>query len=191
VGAPTRTALAATVTNALLAALLSAMLTGCDGQAPAASPEPPRESATTTATVERPHFRGHRPVTLTLGRVVVGDDGGCLADDAPEWVCDPAEDRPYLAFGVRRPADLVEARMDLAGGGTSWTVTARLAREDARDLRRLRALARSSGALVLVLDPAGDALLAVPVTDLERGVISLSQLGKPEAWSLVERIADA
>lgn len=180
-GSHTRTALVATLAAVLLA--------GCDGQDPAPATGPARETATAAATVERPHFRGHRPVTLTLGRIVVDGDNGCLADDAPAWVCDPARNRPYLAFGGRRSADLVEARMDLAGGGTSWTVTVRLAREATGPLRRLGREARSSGALVLVLDEAGDVLLPVPVTDLDGGVISLSQLSKPEAWDLVERIA--
>jgi hypothetical protein len=179
VGPLTRTALAVTLTAALAA--------GCDAEGEAPVPEPPR-GAGTAATTERPHFRGHRPVILTQGRFVVTGEG-CLADDAPEWVCDPHRDRPYLAFGDSRTADLVEARMDVAGGGTSWTVTARLARQDAGALRRLAALARGSGALVLVLDRTGDVLLPAAVTDIERGVISLSLLTKPEAWDLVERIA--
>lgn len=174
--------------TALVATLAALLLAGCDGQGPAPSPDSPSDAGTTVATVERPHFRGHRPVTLTLGRVVVDGDNGCLADDAPAWVCDPARNRPYLAFGGRRSADLVEARMDLVGGGTSWTVTVRLARQDTGHLRRLGREARSSGALVLVLDEAGDVLLPVPVTDLDGGVISLSQLAKPDAWDLVERL---
>ena len=161
---------------------------GCDSGGPgdpSASPAPQAEPALTS---ERPHFRGKRPVSLAVGLPSVGEEG-CEADTAPEWVCDPDKRSTFLVLEDKRRATLLEARMDVADGGTSWTVTLRFDRAGRRGLAEVRERARASGAMVLVLDEADELLLSASVPHAEEGAIALTQLAKPEAWNTVERLA--
>ena len=81
--------------------------------------------------------------------------------------------------------------MDVVGGGTSWTVTLRFDPADRRAVTAAREEARGIGAVVLVLGADEDVLAPAAVPDIERGVIRLSQLEKPEAWDTVERISSS
>lgn len=176
---------------AALAAALATGVGGCDlGRGTPEGDAAPARPTVSVTPVERPHFTGRQRVSLVSGLTVFGE-GGCRDDRAPAWVCDPARDREYLTTRPAHPAHLLEARMDLADGGTSWTVSLRLDPADRPGLRAAREDARASGAMVLVLDGRGDVLLAATVTDAEGAVIRLAGLAKPEAWDTVERVVTA
>lgn len=169
----------------MLAVLAALMVTGCDGADPAATSPSPTGGPVTE--VVRPHFEGARPVRLAVGQILLGS--GCQADTAPEWVCDPEADRTYRRFGDPLEVTLREARMDLVGGGTSWTVTLRFDPRDRQAVVATREDARGMGAFVVLLDSDEQVLAAAAVPDVGRGVIRLSQLDKREAWRTVERLA--
>ncbi len=171
----------------LLGALLAAcLLTGCDSgpgtTAPAPEPTPLETS--------RPHFTGGLEVALQTGRIIYGGDD-CTVDPDDDRVCDRDEDRSYFVFGEPADARLVEARMDLSDDATSWTVTLEFSPESARSLRRYRELARSSGAVVLLLDDAGEVLVMATVPRIEGRAITFENLPKTGAWDLVERFTGA
>ena len=188
IGAPAHDREVIALTRALAGLLAGCLLAGCslrdDGpdDAVATAPEVDEEP------VSRPHFTGGLDVTLRTGRVVY-NDGPCqsLAEDR---VCDLDGEREYVLLDEAEPARLVEARMDPSGGNTAWTATVIFSPGDAPALRRQRELARATGALVLVLDEADQVLLLAPVPRVEGRRIVYPGLPKPDAWELVERIAD-
>ena len=186
-GAPAHDREVAPLTRVLAGVAAAGLLAGCswgggggdaDRPAPAADPAP----------VSRPHFTGVLDVTVRTGRIVYAD-APCRSPGEGR-VCDPENEREYLLLDAPASARLVEARMDLAGGGTSWTVTVTFARDSARALTRQRDLARRSGAVVLVLDGTDEVLLTVPVTRVEGRRVTYPLLDKPGAWALVDRIAN-
>lgn len=177
-----------TLSRACASALAAGLLVGCswggDGAADRRDEPPPEVAQPTT----RPHFRGDLAVTLATGRSLYGE-ASCPGDPDDDRVCDPAEDREYLVLGRTDRARLVEARMDLAGGHTSWTVTVTFSPDSTRALIGQRETARESGAVVLVLDGTDEVLLVAPVTRIEGRRVTFPLLAKPEAWDLVAGIA--
>jgi hypothetical protein len=177
-----------TLTRARAAVLAAGLLLGCspggeDATERRSDPGPEVVQPTT-----RPHFRGDLAVTLATGRSLYGE-AACPGEPDDDRVCDPAENREYLVLGRTSRVRLVEARMDLADGNTSWTATVTFAADSTRDLVAHRELARESGAVVLVLDGTDEVLLVAPVTRIEGRRITYPLLAKPDAWDLVERIA--
>jgi hypothetical protein len=183
---PLHRTLGPTLARLLVGCLACWLLAGCDSGTDAAPPvaEP------TPLVTSRPHFTGALEVDLQIGRIVYGGDD-CRVDPADDRVCDRDEDRSYLVFGEAADARVVEARMDLSDDSTSWTVTLEVSPESAPDLRRYRELARSSGAVVLVLDEVGEALVMATVPQIEGRRITFENRSKPEAWTLVERFSRA
>lgn len=167
--------------------LLACLLSACDigGGVP---PEPSAAPGSPAPT-GRPHFTGTTEVTLRTGRIYYSEEP-CPPTPTDDKVCDPEGSRAYLLFGEPARARVVEARMDLVQGGTSWTATTVFSRDSGATLRRMRELARSSGAVVLVLGRAGHSLLVAPVTRVEGRRITYPDLSKPEAWDTVERFTD-
>ena len=169
---------------AALAATAATWAGGCDDadQRPAAA----ESEAGVAVAAERPHFVGRRELLLAVGAPDSSSD--CDEDTAPEWVCDPGAGRSEeLGHGGVRVV-LEEARMDVAGGGTSWRVTLRFASGDRAELRTAREGARRTDAPLLVLE--GQQVLAVAAPrDSDGRVIRLSRMTKPAAWDLVDRLA--
>lgn len=172
------------------AALPVLLVTACTGGAPEYEQRPePSAERHRIAVDPRPHFEGERAVVLAVGRLApaVGTDS-CRDEDAPIWVCDrDAQDR-YLV-GQRLDATLREARMDVADGGTSWTVSLRFRAEDRRDVVTVGEGARDRDAFALVLDDRREVLVVAPSPDVDHGVLRLPGLTRSEAWDTVETLA--
>ena len=175
-------------TLAHAAALVTAtLLAGCSGGA-GNEPDRAAEAPTGVELVSRPHFTGGMDVVLRTGRIAYNDDP-CQSMDE-DRVCDASGDREYLVLGQSGSARLVEARMDPAAGNTAWTVTVTFSPESAGTFRGFRELARDTGAVVLVVDDAGEVLLTATVPRIEGRRVTFPGLEKPDAWNLVEQIAE-
>ena len=179
------TSLTRRVASALVPALVAALALGCTPAREHAVDPVPSESV--DADAGPPHFRGTLPVVLQVGRPVYSSDS-CTADGGStgDWVCDRTGEHAWLPVREGVSAGVVEARMDLVGGGTSWTVTVRFGPDDRASLHRVREQARRTGAAVVVLGPARQVLVAADVTRVEGRTISVPSLHQPVAWRLVE-----
>jgi len=179
------TSLTRRVAGGLVPTLLAALALGCTpAREHAADPVP---SGSVVADAGPPHFRGTLPVVLQVGRPVYSSDTCTKGEGSDaDWVCDRTGEHAWLPVGAAVAASVVEARMDLVGGGTSWTVTVRFGPDDRGRLHRVREQARESGAAVLVLGPTRQVLMAADVTRVRGRAISMPSLAQPVAWRLVE-----
>lgn len=173
---------------ALVPVLLATLALGCTPTREHAVDPVPSDSV--AADAGPPHFRGTLPVVVQVGRPVYSSDtctgdGGAEGSDG-DWVCDRTGEHAWLPVGEGVPASVVEARMHLVGGGTSWTATVRFGPDDRASLHRVREQARRTGAAVVVLGPARQVLVAADVTQVEGRTISVPSLHQPVAWRLVE-----
>ena len=167
------------------ALLLSAALFGCqDSPRSTTTPEAtPREAS--QAAPQPPHFAGRLDVELQAGLVGVGGSDAQTCAPTARRVCSSDGTRTYAPLEEPVAATLVRAHARLSPGHGDWTTTFRFDGASRRAVTSAASTAAGVGGVLLVMTPARQVLLVARPADVDREVIRLTQLSKPEAWRLV------
>lgn len=174
-----------TVTMLLVAALTA----GCRDH-----PEPPQPTAAPSLEggVERirePQYVGDLRVRVVTGERVSGL--GCRQRTTYD-ACSIDGSKTYTWRGNEPTVTVKSARMVPDSGFGTWIVLVRFASADRAAVQRAADRAGGRGGFALVLDgQSGSALQAVAPIDVEGGRITVRDLRKPEATSLVEAYVTA
>lgn len=178
---------------ALAFVALAVVPQACTGpDAPEASPRPRVSPATASpaapvdARPDAPSWRGRLDVVL-LGGTSLISPLQCEPEPRQRRVCS-VEGDAYVTSGEPRPARLVAAVTDLDAGHLSWTTSLRFAPGSRASLLDARDAARRAGGQLLLQEPGGPVLLAVPLPDVSGRTLRLGGLEKPEAWGYVEQL---
>jgi hypothetical protein len=163
------------VLRVLLAVVVALLAAGCAG--PSGTPEPGPTSI--AAFPDVPRMTGPLPVRLQPALPLAGSDA-----------CTPGSglyclgEQGYRALGHPQRATVGSVSTAPNAEHTGWDTVVRFA--SARPVRRAAVDAAGMGGVVLVLDPAGRVLGAVPPPDLGARKAQFLGLEKAEAWAVVD-----
>lgn len=174
------------------ALLLAAALLACQDSSQSPS-TPPTDAPTQAAQADPqpPHFDGRLQVEVQAGLVGVGGADGQQCVPTPRRACSLDGARTYVPLEEPAAATVVRAHARLAPGHGDWTATFRFDRASRRAVTAAASTAAGVGGVLLVLTPDRRVLLAVRPTEVDRSVIRLTKLAKPEAWQLVTALPGA
>ena len=176
-----------------VAVLLTVALFGC--QDSTTQSPPPQQGETPSEAVQAdprpPRFAGRLEVQVQAGLVGVGGANSELREYAAPGLLGGRRARTYAPSTSRSDATLVRAHARLSPGHADWTTTFRFDGASHRAVRTTASTAAGVGGVLLVMTPDRRVLLAVRSTEVDRGVIHLTQLAKPEAWRWVTALPGA